>query len=109
LKSRQVFVENLKVKLNCGFDAVDVSLVEARSNLNFQRLTQNYELLDFDLSTMRPSRNRLDKELVGWRHAVAHGDSPDLTKMDVAAHIDFAAQLLMLISDRFQSAIVDRI
>ena len=80
-KSRQQFVENLKERLDCGFDALDPTVVEARTNLDFARLTQNYLLLNFDPTSIESSRNRLDKELVGWRHAVAHGDSPDLTRI----------------------------
>lgn len=109
LESRQAFVKNLKTRIDCGFDAVDAKFVEARSNLDFARLSENYGLLNFDLSTMQTVRNRLDKELVGWRHAVAHGDSPDLTTMDVEAHISFVSSLLLLIADRFQSAILARI
>jgi hypothetical protein len=109
LESRQAFVKNLQSRIDCGFDEVDGKTVEARSNLDFARLSENYGLLDFDLSTMQKVRNRLDKELVGWRHAVAHGDSPDLTTMDVNAHINFASSLLMLIADRFQYAMVARI
>lgn len=108
-ESRRQFVANLQVRLDCGFDAVNAASVEARSNLDFDRLTQNYLLLNFDLSGMQRSRIRLDKELVGWRHAVAHGDSPDLTTMDVGDHVDFTAQLLMLVSDRFQYAMLDRV
>lgn len=108
LEARQRFIASLQVRLECGFDAVDTASVEARSNLDFARLSQNYLLLNFNLSSMQRLRNRLDKELVGWRHAVAHGDSPDLTTMDVNAHIDFASQLLMLVSDNFQYAILDR-
>lgn len=109
LESRQKFVENLKTKIDCGFDSIDVTIVEARSNLNFDRLSQNYTLLSLDLSTMQRFRNRLDKELVGWRHAVAHGDSPDLTSMDVEAHIDFTSSLLTVIADRFQYAMLARV
>ena len=109
LESRQAFVQNLQARLDCGYDAIDGKVVEARSNLDFRRLSQNYGILNFDLSTMHTVRNRLDKELVGWRHAVAHGDSPDLTTMDVDAHIDFASSLLILISDRFQCAMLARV
>lgn len=109
LESRQNFVENLKLKIDCRFDAIDATVVEARSNLDFARLSQNYQLLSFDLTSMQRVRNRLDKELVGWRHAVAHGDSPDLTKMDVEAHIDFASSLLVMIADRFQYAMLSRV
>lgn len=108
LESRQQFVENLKTKIDCGYDAIDTTIVEAKSNLDFARLAQNYGLLNFDLSTMQSVRNRLDKELVGWRHAVAHGDSPDLTTMDIEAHIDFASSLLVIIADRFQYAMLAR-
>lgn len=58
---------------------------------------------------MQRMRNRLDKELVGWRHAVAHGDSPDLTEFDVQDHIEFTSSLLMLIADQFQFAMLDRV
>ncbi|GEC17139.1 MAE_28990/MAE_18760 family HEPN-like nuclease [Nitrobacter winogradskyi] len=109
LESRRAFVKNLESRIDCGFDAVDGRIVEARSNLDFARLSENYVLLNFDLSTMQKVRNRLDKELVGWRHAVAHGDSPDLTTMDVEAHINFASSLLILIADRFQYAMLARI
>lgn len=109
LESRQKFVENLKTKIDCGYDAIDTTIVEARSNLDFARLSQSYTLLNFDLSSMQRVRNRLDRELVGWRHAVAHGDSPDLTSMDVEAHIDFASALLVMIADRFQYAMLARV
>lgn len=109
LESRQQFVEKLKTKIDCGFEAIDATIVEARSNLDFLRLAENYALLSFDLSKMQRVRNRLDKELVGWRHAVAHGDSPDLTSMDVDSHIDFASSLLILLADCFQYAMLDRV
>jgi hypothetical protein len=109
LESRQTFVNSLRTRIDCGFDAVNGKIVEARSNLDFAKLSGNYGLLNFDLSTMQKVRNRLDKELVGWRHAVAHGDSPDLTTMDVEAHINFASSLLILIADQFQYAMLERI
>ena len=109
MESRQDFIKKLQSQIDCGFDAVDSKIVEARSNLDFSRLSENYGLLNFDLSPMQKIRNRLDKELVGWRHAVAHGDSPDLTKFDVQAHVSFASSLLMLLADRFQYAMLARI
>lgn len=109
LDSRLEFVEKLRFQINCGFEAVDTKIVEARSNLNFARLAENYSLLNFDLSEMQQKRNRLDKELVGWRHAVAHGDSPDLTKMDVSDHINFTSDLLLLLADEFQVAMLGKV
>lgn len=38
LESCQKFIENLKIKIDCGFDAIDTAVVEARSNLDFSRL-----------------------------------------------------------------------
>jgi len=108
-ESRQAFVKDLQTRIDCEFDAIDGKIVEARSNLDFARLSENYGLLNFDLSTMQRVRNRLDKELVGWRHAVAHGDSPDLTTMDVDAHINFVSSLLIIIADQFQYAMLARI
>lgn len=107
-ESRQSFVSNLQTRIDCGFDAIDAKTVEARSNLDFARLSENFSLLNFDLSKMQRIRIRLDKELVAWRHAVAHGDSPDLKAMDVREHVDFASSLLMLIADGFQFAMFER-
>lgn len=107
--ARHDFVKDLETRIDCGFDKIESKTVEARSNLNFSRLSENYNLLGFDLSSMQVIRNRLDKELVGWRHAVAHGDSPDLTALDVGKHIDFASQLLTLIADHFQYAMLERV
>ena len=109
LESRIKFIKNLRERLNCEFDELDSTVVEARSNLNFSRLKQNYLLLNFDLTSMENSRNRIDKELVGWRHAVAHGDSPDLTTMDVSAHVEFVSKLLILVADHFQCSMLDRV
>lgn len=109
LESRQDFIRNLQNRIESRFDAVEAKIVEARSNLDFARLSENYGLLNFSLSTMQNVRNRLDKELVGWRHAVAHGDSPDLTQMDVEDHIAFASSLLILIADQFQYAMLARV
>lgn len=109
LESRRDFVEALQEKLDCGFDAVEGLVVEARSNLDFKRLSENYSMLSFDVGPMQSVRNRLDKELVKWRHAVAHGDSPDLTKLDAHDHINFTSSMLLKIADQFQEAMLDRI
>lgn len=83
-------------------------VIEARSNLNFDRLSENFELLSFDLNTLQRFRIRLDRELVGWRHGVAHGDPPDLSTLDINNHVDFTANLLLALADSFQSGMLER-
>lgn len=106
--AKRQFVADLKARLDCRFDAFDSTIIEARSNLDYERLSQNYSLLNFDLAPVQRFRNRLDKELVGWRHSVAHGDTPDLTSLDIASHVEFTANLLVEVSDHFQYAMVER-
>ena len=107
--ARMEFVVNLQSLLECGFDKFDGSVITARSNLNFARLSQNYNLLSFDLTPMQRFRIRLDQELVKWRHSVAHGDPPDLSALDISGHVDFAAGLLLVLADGFQEAMLNRI
>ena len=107
--SRQEFVRNLEQKLQADFVDFDRSVVLARSNLDFSKISSNYALLGLDISPLQILRLRIDKEVVGWRHGVAHGSAPDLNAMDVSAHIDFVANLLLTIADTFQLAIVDRL
>jgi hypothetical protein len=106
--AKRQFVADLKVHLDCRFDAFDSTVIEARSNLNFERPSHNYSVMNFDLTSIQEFRNRLDKELVGWRHSVAHGDAPDLTSFDIVGHVDFTAHLLIVIADHFQYAMVER-
>jgi len=58
---------------------------------------------------MQRFRIRLDKEVVGWRHGVAHGDPPDLSALDIVDHVEFTANLLIVLADRFQYAMLERI
>jgi hypothetical protein len=104
--AKRAFIESLKGKLICTFDQFDRKTVQARSNLNFDTLRAIFQLLDFDILPFLPARIRLDKELVGWRHAVAHGAPPDLRTVDVEDHIDFASNLLLQVADTFQTAIL---
>jgi hypothetical protein len=107
--ARMEFVVNLQTLLECNFDKFDGSVIAARSNLDFARLSQNYSLLSFDLAPMQRFRIRLDQELVKWRHSVAHGDPPDLSTLDISGHVDFAADLLIVLADGFQEAMLRRV
>jgi RiboL-PSP-HEPN len=107
-EAKRQFIADLKARLECGFDVLDISVVEARSNLDYERLAHNFGILDFDVAALQRFRLRLDRELVGWRHGVAHGDPPDLSTLDVSNHVDFAGQLLIIIADCFQNAMLQR-
>ena len=106
--AKHQFVANLKTRMECGFDAFDRTTIQARSNLDYKRISKNYSVLNFELLSLQRCRIRLDKELVGWRHSVAHGDSPDLSALDIADHVDFTAYLLSEVADCFQYAMLNR-
>jgi hypothetical protein len=107
-EAKREFVAKLQARVTCGFDDFDRSVVMARSNLDFAKISANFKLLNFETSPLQKFRIRLDKELVGWRHGVAHGDPPDLTSVDIAGHVDFAAGVLLALSNLFQEAILDK-
>ena len=102
------FVKKLKDHLDCNFDDFDRTVVMSRSNLDFAKLSGNFGIMDISVNAFQSRRLRIDKELVGWRHGVAHGGSPDLSTVDAKEHVDFTADLLLLISDAFQTAIAAR-
>jgi len=96
------FVDKLRGLLEDGFDEFDASVVSSRSNLNFEKLRHNFRVLGFDPTPFQRWRLRIDKELVGWRHSVAHGDDPDLSSVGLDHHIVFTQKLLLLLADVFQ-------
>lgn len=81
----------------------------SRSNLDFSRLSSNFILLDFDISSLQKFKIKIDKELVGWRHGVAHGNPPDLDAVNVGTHIELASELMMIVSGLFQEEILRRL
>ena len=103
-KARHDFVAGLQQQLNAGFDTFDEQLIRSRSNLDFDALTKNYELLGFDLQPFQRYRLRLDNEIVAWRHGVAHGRSPDLRELDVDRHVSCVIEMLALVADEFERA-----
>ena len=103
------FIRALKTRLESGFGEVDRKVVRGRANLNFKRLTYNYEILSFDVTSFQQFRNRLDKELVGWRNSIAHGDTPDLSALELSRHVDFTSQLLITLGGDFQIGILERV
>lgn len=107
--AKREFIERLKERLICGFDVFDRSVVMARSSLDFSKLSSNFLLLALEIAPLQINRIRIDKELVGWRHGVAHGDPPDLNAVDVTSHINFASDLLLTVADSFQHAILQHV
>ncbi len=53
------FVDRLRGRLASDFASFDRTAVRARSNLDWAKLAQNFQLLDFDLGPFQPHRNRL--------------------------------------------------
>lgn len=104
--ARLEFVEQLRTGISRGCNEFDESVVMARSNLNFERLRHNFQVLDFDVGPIQIYRNRIDKELVGWRHRVAHGDSPRLSTVDGGQHVAFVGDVMVLVADSFQEAML---
>ncbi|HLH10999.1 MAG TPA: MAE_28990/MAE_18760 family HEPN-like nuclease [Methylovirgula sp.] len=108
-EARRDFVASLRDIIDCGYDRFDPQVIMARSNLNFETLSANYHILNFDIDRFRPYRLRIDREIVSWRHQAAHGDQPDLSQLDINKHIDFVANLLLLVADQFQEAMSARL
>ena len=105
-EARSDFVDAIQINLDCDFQSFDVTTISARSNLDFQKLSENFRILNFDLSRFNSYRNRINKELVGWRHSVAHGDMPDLSEMNIENHINLTSGVMLEMSDLFQEQIV---
>lgn len=107
--AKREFVAKLRARLSCDFSSFNRKSVMARSNLDWEKVGQNFELLDFDPTPLLPHRNRLDKELVGWRHAVAHGNAPNLGALDAEAHILLVGEVMSLVADAFQNAMLKHV
>ena len=106
MAARLDFVDKLKTRVVSGFDAFDESVVMARSNLDFKKLQYNFRILNFKIESIHMYRHQIDKELVGWRHGVAHGDSPQLPTVDAAQHIALVGNVMVLVADAFQEAML---
>lgn len=102
------FLDRLKGIINSDFSNFDEMAVRSRSNLNFETLGQNFKVLGFDIEPFQRWRIKIDKELVGWRHSVAHGDEPNLTSIDLHQHIQFTQKMLFLIADTFQNELLNK-
>ncbi|WKT60038.1 MAE_28990/MAE_18760 family HEPN-like nuclease [Microbulbifer thermotolerans] len=102
------FVERLRSLLDSDFNNFDNMSIRSRSNLNFATLKNNFNILGFDISPFQRWRIKIDKELVGWRHSVAHGDEPDLSSVDLHRHVQFTQDMLLLLADTFQNDLFNK-
>jgi hypothetical protein len=108
-EARCRFIEEFRRIIDCGYEDFDGEVVQARSNLNYSRLQENYAVLNFDIQRLQRYRLRIDHQIVSWRHQIAHGDQPDLSDLDIGKHIDLVAELLLVIADQFQEAMLTRL
>lgn len=106
--ARLEFVGGLKTGIARDCDEFDKTVVMARSNLDFDKLRHNFKILDLDIEPIQRYRNKIDRELVGWRHRVAHGDSPQLSTMDGAKHMSLVGDVMALVADAFQEAMLSQ-
>lgn len=110
-EARSEFVRDLQSLIDSRFTSIDPERAEYvgyASNLNYKRLKHNYEILQFDHQSLQKHRIWMDRELVAWRNGVAHGDTPDLSLLDISKHVECTRVLLLTVSGAFQEAMVKR-
>ena len=101
-ESHVELIESLRTKSGSKFDRFDRTCIKSRSNLNFETIRKNFNLLDVDCSGFERFRLKIDRELVGWRHSIAHGDEIDMSLVDIKTHADLTSELLILVSNLTQ-------
>ncbi len=100
-EAQKLFVERLKGHLSSGFDEFDSKCISPSSNLDYKRLVYSFDLIGIDASFFAVKRNIIDRQIVGWRHAVAHGNLIDLDELDLEQHKKTTLELMGACSDRF--------
>ena len=109
LAAKSEFIDSLQMKLVSDFEDFDRTIITSKSNLDFEKLRTCLGLMGLSYASFLRNRIRIDKELVGWRHGVAHGDPPSLATMDIEDHIRFTSDLMLNVADTFQEAILNAI
>jgi len=100
-EAKMEFVGSVFAGLNGNFAAVGTEEIRPRSNFDFKRLSYCANYLALDISPFQKYRNQIDAEVVGWRHSIAHGDSPTIDMTAVAGHLNLVERLTELIKDAF--------
>ena len=106
LKNRLELSSRMRTAVNDDLASFDRKVVLPRSNLNFERLKFIFTILDADISPFQTHRIKLDRELVAWRHQVAHGQMFVLNRDDVIAHSQFCEELMFLLKATFEKHLI---
>ena len=85
--------------------AFERKVVLPRSNLDFERLREIFDLMGIDPTPFEKHRIKLDKELVKRRHEIAHGQDVQLNHTEIDAHTRFCELLMQLVQDTFMACI----
>ncbi|SDW17482.1 hypothetical protein SAMN05444358_101126 [Ruegeria halocynthiae] len=80
----------------------DRRVILPRSNLNFDRLRFIHEIIGAEIQPFQKYRLKIDKELVAWRHLVAHGEMFALENLLAADHTKLCEELMFLTKDTFE-------
>lgn len=105
LNSRKKLLDEIRLKTGGSFERFDRRIILPRSNLNFERLKFICATIGADISPFQQFRLKIDKELVKWRHEVAHGELFILERNLVDSHTRLCEDLLFLTKDTFETAI----
>lgn len=104
LNSRRKLIVEFQKAIIGDVQKFDRRVILPRSNLNFERLKFIHEVIDVDISPFQKHRIKIDKELVAWRHLVAHGEMFVLDADNAESHTLLCEELMFLTKSTFESA-----
>jgi len=105
LDSRRKLLNSFRKAHGSQVKKFDRRVILPRSNLNFRRLRFILDVIGADIQPFQKHRLKIDKELVAWRHLVAHGEMFALDNPLAAAHTKLCEELMFLIKDTFESVL----
>lgn len=106
LNSRRKLVQYFLSAYGSSVEKYDRRVILPRSNLNFERLRFIHEVIGASVVPFQKYRLKIDKELVAWRHLVAHGEMFVLDSTKVASHTHLCEELLFLTKDVFENSLL---
>lgn len=105
LNSRKKLLNEFRSQVGGTFSNFDRRIILPRSNLNFERLQFICATIGADVQPFQKHRLKIDKELVKWRHEVAHGELFILGEEYAESHTRLCEELLFLTKDVFEATI----